>query len=275
VVAFLPSLHTFFVAGMFAQGDVMPCAGCHKFAHRGLKQGGRKMKQRMQGMVMGVLLTVLLLSATMVYANNRVTREITYGINVMLNGEMVQFDYDSRPFVMDGRTFLPLRTMAELVELPVDFDPGTNTAIVGRRYAIGTRVPLRQAAPHFDTGGGHGSSIVTPASRLMGGVTYQDPLVFRTTGNQEHNRFTMHNLNGQYRMLTGYIGRVDGTHMTNATIRFFGDGVLLSEYELRAVAMPIPISVFVEGVTRLDIQVIFPRRNTTSAVEYALIAFLE
>jgi len=229
-------------------------------------------------MVVGVLITVLLLSATMVYANNRVTREITYGINVMLNGEMVQFDEDARPFVMDGRTFLPLRTIADMVGLPVDFDPSTNTAILGGRYAAGIRRPLTQAAPHFDTGGNHNAtSVHTPNSTTMAGVSHHNPLVFRTAvwgGDRE--RFSLHNLNGQFRMLTGYIGRVDGGLMRDATVNFIGDGVLLQSYELLATDMPIPISVFVEGVAQLRIEVRFTTNiNNNSATEYALVAFLE
>jgi len=81
----------------------------------------------------------MLSTTVIVVANTQtVTREITYGVNVMLNGEIVQFDYDSRPFVMNGRTFLPLGTFAELLGLPVDFDPATNTAIVGDRHTVPT-----------------------------------------------------------------------------------------------------------------------------------------
>jgi len=90
------------------------------------------MKQRMQGVVIGILATVLLLGTVTAFANTQtVTRQITYGIGVILNGQTVDFDEDSRPFVMDGRTFLPLRTLAELLGLPVDFDPVTNMTIVG------------------------------------------------------------------------------------------------------------------------------------------------
>lgn len=89
-------------------------------------------KLQIKGFVMGVLVTVLLSGTLLAAANTQtVTREITYGIGVILNGQTVQFDEDSRPFVMDGRTFLPLRTLAELLDMPVDFDPAANMAILG------------------------------------------------------------------------------------------------------------------------------------------------
>jgi len=87
------------------------------------------MKKHLKGFVAGIL-TVVLLSATIVYAVPAV-REIHFGINVVLNGQEVQFDEDSMPFIMDGRTFLPLGAMARLLGLPVEFDPETTTVYVG------------------------------------------------------------------------------------------------------------------------------------------------
>ena len=90
-----------------------------------------------KGFVAGFTLCALLFSSVLVLASTQtVTREVTYGIGVVFNGQQVQFDYDSRPFVMDGRTFLPLRTMADLVGLSVDFDPVANNAILFDYNAI-------------------------------------------------------------------------------------------------------------------------------------------
>ena len=43
----------------------------------------------------------------------------------------MQFTVDNRPFAMDGRTFLPVRAIAEAVNMPVDFDASTNTVYLG------------------------------------------------------------------------------------------------------------------------------------------------
>jgi hypothetical protein len=78
-------------------------------------------------------------------------------------------------------------------------------------------------------------------------------------------------------MLTGYVGRVDGTGMSNGQVRFIGDGTLLAEYDLRATDMPIPISVFVEGVSQLRIEVHFltNRNGQARGTQYAVVAFVE
>ena len=87
-------------------------------------------KERIKGFVAGVLL-MMMLSATLVFASPSVMREIHYGVSVVLNGRVVHFDADSQPFVMGGRTFLPLRTMADMLGLPVEFDAETNTVYMG------------------------------------------------------------------------------------------------------------------------------------------------
>jgi len=88
-------------------------------------------KERLKGFVAGILVTVMLSAGVVFAASSGVMREIHHGISVVLHGTQAEFDEDSTPFVMDGRTYLPLRAMADLLNLPVDFNPETNTAYVG------------------------------------------------------------------------------------------------------------------------------------------------
>jgi len=242
-------------------------------------------KLQIKGFAAGVLVTVLL-SGTLLVTAQTVTREIVYGVRVNLNGQLLQFDADSQPFTMGGRTFLPVRALADALELPVDFNPATNTVYLGNRFA-GQRQALNIAAPSFDNGGTgpsdsfRNTTLTVVDSVAMGGAAYQNALSFNFTANQSNPhdgyRFSLHNLNSQFRMLTGYVGRVDGTGMSDGLIRFIGDGSLLSEYDLRATNMPIPISVFVEGVSQLRIEVHFltNRSGQARGTQYALVAFVE
>jgi len=90
------------------------------------------LKNHLKSFVAGALM-MLLLTATITLAasGTGLLREIHHGISVVLNGHPAEFPEDSQPFVMDDRTYLPLRAMADLLDLPVDFDPETNTAYVG------------------------------------------------------------------------------------------------------------------------------------------------
>ena len=233
-------------------------------------------KERIKGIVVGFLLCAVLSTSVMVMATPRTeTRQITYGVRVNFNGQLVQFNADNQPFVMGGRTFLPMRAMADLLGLPVDFDPSTNTAYVGNRFA-GQRQPLHHAAPFFDRS--RGDSWIRFADTVtMGGVTYNNAFILgwpNTQGGFDRTQFSLHNLGGQYRVLSGYMGRIDGTSMHNVSISIIGDGVLLESFELRATDMPIPFSVFVEGVQQMRIEIQRPD-GTGVTPRYAIVGYLE
>jgi len=86
---------------------------------------------------------------------------------------------------MDGRTFLPVRAVSQALDVPVDFNPATNTVYLGNRLA-GQRAPLRQAAPFFDRnpnrdtsdGVGRTSGVRFVDSINMSGIQYSNPLIF-------------------------------------------------------------------------------------------------
>ena len=95
------------------------------------------MKEKIKYFMAGILVMCLLFSAMLVIANPQtVTRQIPYGINVVLNGEKLQFSEANRPFTMDGTTFMPLRVISETLGIAVDFDAATNTVFLGERPEI-------------------------------------------------------------------------------------------------------------------------------------------
>jgi len=83
-------------------------------------------KARLQAFIAGVLVTVLIVG-TLALATPQI-REISYGVNVVINGELQEFDDDMQPFIMDGRTFLPVRGIAEALGVHVHWDTVRNTA---------------------------------------------------------------------------------------------------------------------------------------------------
>ncbi|MCL2838360.1 MAG: copper amine oxidase N-terminal domain-containing protein [Oscillospiraceae bacterium] len=88
------------------------------------------LKQRLQGFIAGLLVAILLIS-TLTLASGTL-REVFYGVNVVVNGELQQFDDDMQPFISDGRTFLPVRGISEALGVPINWDNNTNTVYVGR-----------------------------------------------------------------------------------------------------------------------------------------------
>jgi len=100
-------------------------------------------KERFKGLVMGFVICMMLSTSIAVLANT-VTREITHGVRVNINGQLLQFDEDSQPFIMEGRTFLPVRAIADALELSADFDSATSTVYLvgGGQVAVASGVPV-------------------------------------------------------------------------------------------------------------------------------------
>ena len=239
----------------------------------------KKLSLNAKSFVAGMLLMALL-TPLIVVGSEVVTRQIHYGVNVVINGQTLQLDGIDRPFIMDGRTFLPVRGIADALGVPADWDGATSTVFLGDRFA-GQRQPLRQAAPFFDRlpnsdSGIHFVNFLDSVN--MGGITYNDALTFRRGNFNSGTHFSLHNLNGQFRVFSGYVGRIDGSSMFDVTVNIIGDGNVIQSHEIRAADMPISFSAFVEGVQQLRIEVVTSITNlgTGSAfMHHAIVGYLE
>jgi hypothetical protein len=150
---------------------------------------------------------------------------------------------------------------------------------------------LNDVAPLFDSGrtgtwNNGWDTISLPQAfdfAKMGGIDYTDVIVFYSGNHwfnnpQERGSFTLHNLNNQYVLLTGYVGRIDGWGMFDATMNIIGDGRLLRSIRLTATDMPTFVSVSVEGIRQLRIEVTFPRLQglrTNNQAAYAFAGLIE
>ncbi|MCL2838015.1 MAG: copper amine oxidase N-terminal domain-containing protein [Oscillospiraceae bacterium] len=85
-------------------------------------------KTKVRCFLAGLLAATLLIS-TLTLASGAL-REVFYGVNVVVNGEPQHFDDDSQPFILDGRTFLPVRGIAEALGYHASFDGDTNTVYI-------------------------------------------------------------------------------------------------------------------------------------------------
>ena len=219
-------------------------------------------------------------------ATRRATITVDYGFNVYVDG--IRFEPRDRHGIIEsfnhnGWIWAPFEHIAVALGKDAHWEAATNSLFLGRRTPVGTRVPLREAAPFFDRNPNadstQGTGIWFDDTVTMGGTTYNNPLNFRRSITSGATQFTLHNLHGEFRTLSGYMGRVDGTRMENVTVRILGDGRVLQTYELRATDMPISFSVSVMGVQQLRIEIIFPansnRFTVAGSTRYAVVAFLE
>ena len=84
-----------------------------------------------KGFVLGLATGVVLTGASLVLANSQIQAILNDQIKVTLNGQVQEFrDETTNPITYKDRTYLPLRTIANLVGVNVDYDASSNTAIL-------------------------------------------------------------------------------------------------------------------------------------------------
>ena len=256
------------------------------------------MKQRLKDLVMGALVTVMVFGTVTAFAATPQTIEVVFGnVRTTLFGhEFIVRNEQGviiEPFTYNGMVYVPVDVISHAIGANVQWDESSRTlnfGAVNQPPVVRYRVPLQTAAPFFDSGrtGFHDNrdygDVQTPNNResiQIGGTPHYNTIVYRSSRRRARNStiydngvFTLHNLNGQYNRFSGYIGRVDGSSMYDATVEIRGDGRLLQTLYLNAADMPIPFSLSVEGVTQLRVDVIFTRL-IDHRTEYALVGFLE
>lgn len=111
--------------------------------------------------------------------------------------------------------------------------------------------PFLQATPSFE----RSESRIGAGTVSMLGISYAN--AFRFTGGHGgvHIAWSHHNLNEQFSILSGVLGRADGSGTLSSTISFIGDGRGLASFTVDGNTAPFEISVNVQGVRVLRIEI--------------------
>ena len=210
-------------------------------------------KKELKGFVVGLFVAVLL-SATTIMASP-VMRELVFGVSVSIDGQAIQFEEDMRPFIIEGRTFLPVRAIADAVGLDVDFDPTTNTVLLMTPISTATRLADTFFAYASTNTQAANFARVQETSNMLG-VTHYNVVQFGSFGT---NTITAdHNLDGNYSRLTGIFGRGTAVDTVDTVVRIIGDGSVMLTFELGANDMSRDIDLDVSGVQLLRVEVRSP-----------------
>lgn len=85
------------------------------------------LRERIKGIVIGAILSSTLIIVYPVFA--RIAEETIIvnfnNIRIEIDGQLVNTEYE--PFIFDGRTYLPVRDVANAIGLDVEWDEATNT----------------------------------------------------------------------------------------------------------------------------------------------------
>ncbi len=92
---------------------------------------------------------------------------------------------------------------------------------------------------------------------ISGGQSYSNGFVFKQHGYVNgHQHYANFNLSGTYTNLTFTLGHIDGTTMSNGTLKIYFDGVYETEFSLNCEALPQKITLDVTGVKQLKIEIV-------------------
>lgn len=98
------------------------------------------MSKRLQGLIAGILIGAMLMAGIGFAATGGVEKLLEYSdIKITLNNqEITPTDANGNyvePFTIDGTTYLPVRAVANAMNLNVDWDGATNTVILSNKSA--------------------------------------------------------------------------------------------------------------------------------------------
>ena len=222
------------------------------------------LKSYIAGALTVALLTPAVLFAANPTARETALRELTYGVNVIVNGRALELQGVDRPFILDGRTFLPVSVVAQSLGVPVQWDGATWTVNIG----VENREPQRL----FEVLSLEPRSNLALVTESFNSVTYTNSLHSPSGSDATGNIM----LNGQYSTITGTLGIKDARRDAwrwndgagHVTVVFKGDGREIGMFTIRHNTGPIDIALNVIGVTNLSVE--FTRHNGASTGSIAL-----
>lgn len=243
------------------------------------------MKQRIQGIIIGVLATLTLISGISAFANLpdltwRDIRVATGGYNIRINGQ--QFTATDvhgviEPFNYNDWIWVPFEHVAVALGMVPSWDGSTRTLSLNSPAA-----PTPAPPPPVTTPGVNFFSVVTSTgntgSNIVPNRSYRMGDVFNPTGNgwsfitlanspvflgvDYTHGSRLYNLGGRYTNLQGVLGQINDSGGGSGVVAIFLDDRLYAEYTVSPGMANTNISVNVTGVNTLRIE--FTRTSTTN-----------
>ena len=90
------------------------------------------MKERIKGLIAGIFIGIMIAATTVIASSGIIKKDLHYNnIKITMNGEEIKpTDANGNyvePFIIDGTTYLPVRGVANALDLEVNWDASTNT----------------------------------------------------------------------------------------------------------------------------------------------------
>ncbi len=224
------------------------------------------MKQKLQGLIAGALIGATITGGTVIAKNGNEMIEALYNnIKIYVDGVKIEpkdaNGNSVEPFIYNGTTYLPVRAVGEAIGKQVSWDGSTQSVYIGQKP--GGNEYLTAISPAYQTGGNAYKEYSSyksggTESFSMAGIKYTDGMTFNADINVINDvSWAIYNLNSSYKTLAFTVGHVDNTYNGDSTVmQIFYDGKLEKEVELSPDMYPEKVSLNVNGVNQLKIQVL-------------------
>lgn len=203
---------------------------------------------------------LFLILSSIGYAAQEVNINVSYnGIKIVVNGTEVPLGKDGsgkqiEPFIYNGTTYLPVRSVAEVLGKDVEWDPSTQTVFLNDK-GVKTNETEKILTETVEMFSGEYSDVINKKSiykeESLAGKKYKNGVKFWTylTNNVGTASF---NLEGKYTVMTGLLGADQEGSIMN--VKFIGNGRLLKEYKIVTGELPIDVKLDVSGVKLFRIE---------------------
>lgn len=201
------------------------------------------MKERIQGLVAGLLIGSLGFGGTVYAISGTRNISVTYdNIKVYKDNVLCELKDSNgstiEPFIYNGTTYMPVRGTASLADMQVTWD-GANKSVYLWDEMVPSGTNFIQECPPYEISG-LGVQLSTKGDSFeMGGKKYSDGLVFWTAF---ANRYALFNLNSKYSNLTCEIGHYNDSN-NDRQVSFIVDGKVIKTVDIPAGSLPIEVSI--------------------------------
>lgn len=213
------------------------------------------MKERLQGIIVGLLIGTLS-AGSVVYAKNGIENiQISYdNIKVYKDNQLYNLKDSSgkpvEPFVYNGTTYLSLRSAANLAGMDVTWDNATKSVYLWDEMSGPEKVAvdMMEVCPPYETEWGcivykknDGNSFSMAGKYYVSGLTFDD------------STFALFDLGGKYSEMTFDVGSAFGTG--NYTAIFTVDGKVVKEMKVVGSKLPENVTIPLNHGSQLRIDV--------------------
>ena len=242
------------------------------------------MKERLQGLIAGVLIGATITGGAVFAKQISETAELFYNnIKIYIDGgEIVPKDGNGNvvePFTMNGTTYLPVRAISNAFGKDVEWDGATQSVYIGKKDQIKPdnyldKIQYNDYKKANETNGDNKFAIINGAVTDYSGNTYTNGIMLYIGGwsgiieddSDESDMIVGYPLNSQYKTLKGTIvlpksykiatfNDADNCYSSPTDVFFYGDGKLIYKATAVTASMPFKVDIDLKGVNQLTIKV--------------------